>query len=50
MSELKQTTRVCCPVTFQGLLTLGRVLQNELSSLWGHFSRICHYVSYNRFA
>lgn len=43
MTELKQTTRVCCLVTVQGLSALGWVLQNELSCLWGYFCRICHY-------
>lgn len=46
MSELKQTTRVCCLVTFQRLLALGWALQNELSALWGHFCRICLYSVY----
>lgn len=43
MLELNQSTRVCYLVTSQGLLALGHTLQNELSSLWGYFCRICQY-------
>lgn len=48
--EVKPATMLSCPATFQAVLALGHTLQNELSSVWGHFCRICHYfLCSNRF-